>query len=178
MTSKYGLDKYGDGLYSAAPYEYLEGSMSIVTGLSGNFLRVKTMAGSFPIAVTFSSATMSPIRGMRGVLDIFTTVPNSDLRRILGFRGGFDINTTWVGEIFVPHEVTLDGVMDIVTSFIGRAEMIADTKGTMEITVEMTGDPYIGGFWHDETSPDGPWNDTPPPSSIWTNTTPPSGGWS
>lgn len=145
MSKRYGVGRYGMGLYSAA--ETVSGSMTanFVFTTSQPYQRARDAASTMTFALSSLDADASKLAN--AVADLLV---DTDVNAIPTFVRNL------VGEAVLQVGVTLSGFANYVT----------DSGAVLEVALSEDMQPFMGKFWNPE-SPEGNWNPEEIVTDIW-----------
>ena len=165
--SVYGWDVYGAGIYSLAPYIYIEqGLSSVIFDATTAFRRVRSITGT--ITLNFDGfGSHLRIRGMIGNSSI--AFSSTDVMyRVRGMSAWSEIYLHLIGDPTYSRQVLVEGEGGVVFGSDARAS--ADyyfDPVTISITFGFNDTPYLGPYWVKEVEEPSVWNKRTGGVNVW-----------
>jgi len=164
--SRYGMKRYGMGLYSYASYVDFGASLNIIFDLYGRLVHDKTFIGSLTCNVVVPAARTLRVRGFEGNLLINLSM-SAHMLLVRPFAGALPINITWYALPEYFTEIRFAGVLNVVPQWYAYASGTFTSRAVWQLSIGWTGRISAGDFWQDQPQPGGDWNDTDPGGDIW-----------
>lgn len=175
--SLYGIDEFGLGKYSAAPYVHIAGTLSATAVLSGAVQAILSASGTLDIpAVAFSGdAQVVHIENASGTLTIPAVVFEAAAQRTRNVSGSIEASADLSGA--VQRYRNASGLIESQVALSGAVQTVRNVSGTLAAIFSMSGDAYGGPYWVETEVDNVLWTELAASSTIWTPQPAGAGSW-